>query len=69
MPADAALWQHLADMVHAKYPKLTVKLQNSAWNDYWTKMPTQLTSSGAPCIVTTVRGPVAVARGERTHPR
>lgn len=54
--ADAALWQHLADLVHKKYPKITMKLQNAAWNDYWTKMPTQLTSSDAPCLVTMQMG-------------
>ncbi|HET9126537.1 MAG TPA: sugar ABC transporter substrate-binding protein [Propionibacteriaceae bacterium] len=49
--ADNATWQHVADMVHQKYPNITVKLQTASWNDYWTKLPTQLASSSAPCIV------------------
>jgi multiple sugar transport system substrate-binding protein len=53
---DAALWQHLADLVHEKYPEITVELTNASWNDYWTKMPTQLASNNAPCIVTMQMG-------------
>lgn len=49
--ADNAVWQHVADMVHQKYPNITVKLQTASWNDYWTKLPTELAGSGAPCIV------------------
>jgi len=42
---DTAAWQHLADMVHEKYPNITVTLQTSSWNDYWTKLPV-LAASG-----------------------
>lgn len=36
---DTAAWQHLADMVHTKYPNITVTLQTAPWTDYWTKLP------------------------------
>lgn len=48
--AETAAWKHLADLVHKKDPSLTVSLQTSAWNDYWTKLPTLLSGSDAPCI-------------------
>lgn len=48
--AETAAWQHVADLVHKKDPKITVKLQTAAWADYWTKLPTQLAGSNAPCI-------------------
>lgn len=49
--ADQKVWQHAADMVHETYPNLTVKLQTIGWNDYWTKLPTMLAGSDAPCLV------------------
>lgn len=48
--AETAAWKHVADLVHEKDPKITVKLQTAAWNDYWTKLPTQLAGNDAPCI-------------------
>ncbi len=48
--AETAAWQHLADMVHEKDPSLTVELSTAAWNDYWTKLPTSLAGSSAPCL-------------------
>jgi len=48
--AETAAWQHLADLVHTKEPSITVKLQTASWNDYWTKLPTQLAGADAPCI-------------------
>ena len=49
--ADTAVWQHLADMVHAIYPNITVTLQTSSWNDYWTKLPVQAASGQLADIV------------------
>jgi multiple sugar transport system substrate-binding protein len=49
--AETAAWQHVADLVHKKDPSITLKLQTAAWTDYWTKLPTQLAGSNAPCIV------------------
>lgn len=49
--ADQAVWQQVADMVHDAHPDLTVELQTIGWNDYWTKLPTTLAGSDAPCLV------------------
>ncbi|MFE2938430.1 extracellular solute-binding protein [Streptomyces sp. NPDC059255] len=49
--ADKAAWQKVADGAGADGgPKVTV--QGSPFNDYWTKLRTQLGTGGAPCIVT-----------------
>lgn len=47
---ETSAWQHVADMVHEKDPTITVKLQTSSWPDYWTKLPTTLAGSSAPCL-------------------
>ena len=39
--AEKAAWQHVADMVTAKYPDIKVQLDTAAWPDYWTKLPTR----------------------------
>lgn len=36
---DKAVWQHLADMVTAKYPDIKITMQTAGWTDYWTKLP------------------------------
>lgn len=54
--ADAALWEHLASLSEQKYPNIKINLTQTDWNDYWTKMPVQLMSSSAPCIVTMQMG-------------
>jgi multiple sugar transport system substrate-binding protein len=41
---DVAGWQQIADMVHAKYPDITVKLVTAPWGDYWTKLSVQVAS-------------------------
>jgi ABC-type glycerol-3-phosphate transport system substrate-binding protein len=42
---DVANWQSIADMVHAKYPDITVELQTAPWGDYWTKLAVQAASN------------------------
>lgn len=37
--ADVKAWQHVADLVTARYPDIKVELQTTSWNDYWTKLP------------------------------
>jgi ABC-type glycerol-3-phosphate transport system substrate-binding protein len=49
--AEKAAWQHVADMVTAKYPDIKVELQTSSWPDYWTKLPTLAASNQLPDIV------------------
>ncbi|MEV7866284.1 extracellular solute-binding protein [Streptomyces sp. NPDC088124] len=49
--ADKAAWQKVADGAGADGgPKVTI--QGSPFNDYWTKLRTQLGTGSAPCIVT-----------------
>lgn len=43
--AQTRTWQHLADMVSAKYPDIKVTLQTAGWVDYWTRLPV-LAASG-----------------------
>ncbi|WP_064693102.1 ABC transporter substrate-binding protein [Rhizobium aegyptiacum] len=43
--ADTKGWQHLADMVTAKYPDIKVTLTTTGWVDYWTRLPV-LAASG-----------------------
>ncbi|AJY45910.1 ABC transporter substrate-binding protein [Martelella endophytica] len=49
--AETAIWQHLADMVHEKYPDITVELKTSSWGDYWTKLPVRVASGQAGDII------------------
>ncbi|RKN12504.1 ABC transporter substrate-binding protein [Streptomyces radicis] len=47
---DKAAWQEVADAVSENGgPEVTI--QGSPWTDYWTKLRTQLSAGGAPCIV------------------
>ncbi|MBB3138691.1 ABC-type glycerol-3-phosphate transport system substrate-binding protein [Rhizobium pisi] len=43
--ADTKSWQHLADMVTARYPDIKVTLTTTGWVDYWTRLPV-LAASG-----------------------
>lgn len=49
--AEKAAWQHVADMVTAKYPDIKITLQTASWPDYWTKLPTLAASNQLPDIV------------------
>lgn len=49
--AETAAWQHVADMVTAKYPDIKITLQTASWPDYWTKLPTLAASNQLPDIV------------------
>lgn len=42
---DTKSWQHLAEMVTAKYPDIKVTLTTTGWVDYWTRLPV-LAASG-----------------------
>lgn len=41
---DTAGWQAIADLVHQKYPDITVTLITAPWGDYWTKLSVQAAS-------------------------
>lgn len=49
--AEKDAWQAAADAVNAANPKLTVNLETSSFDDYFTKMGTRIASGSAPCIV------------------
>ncbi len=48
---EVAAWKHVAGMVTAKYPDITVELQTSAFLEYWTKMPALAAGGKLPDIV------------------
>jgi multiple sugar transport system substrate-binding protein len=49
--ADQAAWQKVADSADAGQSGLKVTIQGAPFNDYWTKLRTQLSTGSAPCIV------------------
>ncbi|MFD7156002.1 ABC transporter substrate-binding protein [Kribbella sp. NPDC059898] len=49
--ADQAAWQKVADQAHTDHSGITVKLQGTDWNNYWSKIGTLLASGKAPCII------------------
>ncbi|WP_020385708.1 ABC transporter substrate-binding protein [Kribbella catacumbae] len=48
---DQAAWQKVADQAHTDHAGITVKLQGTDWNSYWSKIGTLLASGKAPCII------------------
>lgn len=50
---DRAQWQAFIDAAKKKDPEFNLTLEGPSFNDYWTKVKTRLSSSGAPCIITT----------------
>jgi ABC-type glycerol-3-phosphate transport system substrate-binding protein len=48
---DQAAWQKVADQAHTDHSGITVKLQGTDWNSYWSKIGTLLASGKAPCII------------------
>jgi multiple sugar transport system substrate-binding protein len=49
--AERDAWQSAADAVHAANPTITVKLQTTSFDNYFTKIGTQIASGSAPCII------------------
>ena len=48
---EAQIWQQIADLVHEKYPNITVTIENTDWTSYWTKLPVELASGNAPDLI------------------
>ena len=48
---EAQIWQQVADLVHEKYPNITVTVENTDWTSYWTKLPVELASGNAPDLI------------------
>ncbi|MCU1573542.1 MAG: extracellular solute-binding protein, partial [Micrococcaceae bacterium] len=50
---DRAQWQAFIDAAKQKDPGFNLTLDGPSFPDYWTKVKTRMSASGAPCIVTT----------------
>lgn len=48
--AEIAVWNHLADMVHEKYPNITVTFESTAFRDYYNKLAAQAAADDLACI-------------------
>ncbi len=48
--AEVDVWNHLASMVHAKYPNITVKFESTAFSSYYNKLTTQAAGNNLACI-------------------
>jgi multiple sugar transport system substrate-binding protein len=49
--AEVEAWNHLAGMVTAAHPDITLEFQTSSFNDYWTKLAAQASGGDAGCIL------------------
>ena len=56
-PEELAVWQKIADEFHAANPNITVKMDVSEWDSYWTKLDT-LFAGGAPPDVFAMDAPM-----------
>jgi multiple sugar transport system substrate-binding protein len=48
--SEVDVWEHLAEMVHEKYPNITVKFESSPFKDYYNKLTAQAASNDLACI-------------------
>jgi multiple sugar transport system substrate-binding protein/raffinose/stachyose/melibiose transport system substrate-binding protein len=48
---DQQVWDEIGAMVTEANPNITMKLLGAPFSDYWTKLPTQLSSADAQCVV------------------
>ncbi|MEU3889175.1 sugar ABC transporter substrate-binding protein [Streptomyces sp. NPDC029041] len=48
---EQQVWQELADRVSNEDPQITIKLETSSFDDYFTKLATRFGNGDAPCIV------------------
>ena len=48
--AEVDVWQALADKVTEKYPNITIKLETTAYKDYYNKLTTQAAGNDLACI-------------------
>lgn len=47
---EVDVWQNLADRVTAAYPEITIKLETTAYKDYYNKLTTQAAGNDLACI-------------------
>jgi multiple sugar transport system substrate-binding protein len=48
--AEVNVWKHLADMVHTKYPNITVKFESTPYASYYNKLTSQAAANNLACI-------------------
>ncbi len=48
---EVVAWKHVAELVHEKYPDITVEFQTTSFPDYWTKLPVLAASGKLPDII------------------
>lgn len=48
--AEVDVWNHLADMVHEKYPNITVKFESTPYASYYNKLTSQAAANNLACI-------------------
>ncbi len=48
--SEVDVWHHLADMVHQKYPNITVKFESTPFKDYYNKLTAQAASNDLACV-------------------
>lgn len=49
--ADQAAWQKVADQAKADHPGISVRIEGTSWENYWSKIGTTLASGKAGCII------------------
>jgi multiple sugar transport system substrate-binding protein len=49
--AEVEAWNHLAGMVTAAHPDITLEFQTSSFDDYWTKLAAQASGGDTGCIL------------------
>ncbi len=49
--AEVEAWNHLAGMVTAAHPDITLELRTSSFSDYWTRLAAQAGGGDAACIL------------------
>ncbi len=49
--SEVDAWNHLSQMVTAKYPDTSLEFQTSSFNDYWTKLAAQASGGNTGCIL------------------
>lgn len=47
---EVDVWNHLAGLVHEKYPNITVKFESTPFKDYYNKLTAQAASNDLACI-------------------
>ena len=66
-PEELAVWQQVVDDFHAANPNITVNVDVSDWDSYWTKLNT-LIAGGTPPDVFAMDAPLYLDKGRNWSP-